>query len=154
MGEVSTLGPLLTGSTQWALKNSSLIALWKAEERKEAFLPYNWQSLALANHRVSKNWCHNPLQRKEQDVLQNLRICFPHIPFQFLSPDYRSVLCGALDTEEEHQFQEIDEKTCFYPWLKNSDSEELLDFTWVEHTMTCEHSTNKEYLQTHRCSSL
>lgn len=81
MGEVSALVPLLAGSTQWALKTSSLIAPWKAEERKKAFLPYMWQSLTLANHRVSKNWCHDPLQRKEQDVLQNLRICFPHTPF-------------------------------------------------------------------------
>lgn len=46
---------------------------------------------------------------------------------------------------EGHQVQALDDKSYFYPWLKNSDSRELLDFTLIQHKMICECSANGEY---------
>ena len=62
MGEVSILVPLTAcwiGTVNF--ENSFLIAPRKAEERKTFLLiPYNWQSLTLANHRESKDSYHFP----------------------------------------------------------------------------------------------
>lgn len=42
-------------------------------------------------------------------------------------------LCGALGAAGGPQVRGRGDKSCFYLWPKNSDSEELLDFTVIEH---------------------
>lgn len=75
---------------------------------------------------------------------------FHVFPFRFWAViTSHFALCGALNTVERHRFQEGWQD----PFLSVAEIRFLISH-WIEHMMTCEHSTHKISVQIHQCSSL